>query len=119
MALLPIDLQTLFSQTTQVGKEQAAQNNAPPAAQAAQGQQLVQRADTRDHAVNEAQHQEEGPEQVKDRSRRGAERRGRRERKEARPPAGKPQAARPPGAGTPASNVVRDPDLGRHIDVTG
>jgi len=109
MALLPIDLQTLFSQATQIGKEQAAQKDAPPTAQAAQAQQIVQRTETRDHAVNETQNQEEGPEQVKDRARRGADRRGRRERKEARPPAGKP----------PASDVVRDPDLGRHIDVSG
>ncbi len=108
MALLPIDLQTLFSQATQVGKEQAAPKDAPPAAQAAQGQQLVQRADTRDHAVNETRNQEEGAEKVKDRSRRGG-RRAPRERKETRPAAGAP----------PASDVVKDPDLGRHIDVSG
>lgn len=109
MALLPIDLQTLFSQATQVGKELAAQKDAPPAAQAAQGQQLVQRAETRDHAVNETHNQEEGAEKVKDRSRRGGQRRGPKERKDGKPAAGAP----------PASDVVKDPDLGRHIDVSG
>jgi len=109
MALLPIDLQTLFSQTTQVGKEQAAQKDAPPAAQSLQGAQLVQKADTLDHTVNEAHEQEQGPEKVKDRARRGAERRGRRE----------PKGAKPPAARPPASDVVSDPDLGRNIDITG
>ena len=109
MALLPIDLQTLFTQSTQVGKEQAAQKDAPPAAQALQGAQLAQKAEIRDHAVNETHDQEEGPEKVRDRSRRGAGRRGRRE----------PKGAKPPAAPPPASNVVSDPDLGRNIDVTG
>ena len=108
MALLPIDLQTLFSQTTQVGKEQAAQKDAPPAAQSLQGAQLVQKSETRDHTVNETHDQEEGPEKVRDRARRGGERRGRRE----------PKGAKPPAA-PPASDVVSDPDLGRNIDITG
>ncbi len=109
MALLPIDLQTLFSQSQQVGKEQAAQKDAPPAAQSAQGAQLVQKAEVRDHAVNEAQNQDQDAEKVKDRSRRGAERRPPRERK-----GGKAAPARPP-----APDVVKDPDLGRNIDVSG
>jgi len=111
MALLPIDLQTLFSQTAQVGKDQAAQKDAPPAAQSAQGAQLVQKAEVRDHAVNEAQNQEQGAERVKDRSRRGAQRREPRERR------GKPPAK--PNARPPATDVVSDPDLGRNIDVSG
>jgi hypothetical protein len=109
MALLPIDLQTLFTQSTQVGKEQAVQKDAPPAAQSQQAAQLVQRQETRDTSVNEAHDQEEGPEKVKDRSRRGAGRRG-------RPPKGAKPA---PPAGSPPSSVVKDPDLGRNIDITG
>ena len=108
MALLPIDLQTLFSQTTQVGKEQAAQKDAPPIAQSLQGAQIAQRAEARDKAVNEAHNQEEGPEQIRDKSRRGASRR------ERSPKKGKPPAARPR-----SGDVLQDPDLGRNIDVTG
>lgn len=108
MALLPIDLQTLFTQSAQVGKEQAVQKEAPPAAQSLQGAQLVQRAETRDNSVNETQNQGDGPEQVKEKSRRGAERRERRTKK-----AAKTAPARS------SSNVVRDPDLGRNIDITG
>jgi hypothetical protein len=110
MALLPIDLQTLFTQSTQVGKEQAAQKDAPPAAQSLQGSQLVQQQEIRDSSVNQAQEQQEGPEKLKDRARRGAERRKGRQKGGAKPPA----AAQPP-----ASDVVRDPALGRNIDITG
>jgi len=108
MAMLPIDLQTVFTQATQVGKEQAAQKDAPPAAQSLQGMQIVQQAENRDKAVNETHEQEEGPEKAGDRKRRGAERRR-------RPKKG----ATPPAAHSAASNVVRDPALGRNVDITG
>jgi hypothetical protein len=108
MALLPIDLQTLFTQATQVGKEQAAQKDAPPAAQSLQGSQLVRQQEIRDSSVNQAQEQQEGPEKLKDRARRGAERRK-----------GRQKGAKPPAAQPPASDVVRDPALGRNIDITG
>ncbi len=108
MALLPIDLQTLFTQSAQVGKEQAVQKDAPPTAQSAQGALLVQRAQTRDNSVNETHNQEEGPEQVKEKARRGGERQERQPRKR--------RASTSPG---PSKNVVKDPALGRNIDVTG
>lgn len=107
MPILPIDLQTLFGQSAQVGKEQAVQKEASPVAQSAQGAQLVQKTEARDASVNETRHQEEGPEQVKERARRGAERRGRRKE-------GKPSAPPP----RPRS-VFSDPALGRNIDVSG
>ncbi|MGA2975112.1 MAG: hypothetical protein ABSF77_07370 [Spirochaetia bacterium] len=107
MPLLPIDLQTLFTQSTQVGKEQAAQKNAAPLAQSVQGALLVQKAELRDATVNETHDQEEGPEQVKDRARRGAERRRQ-----------KQAAKHPPAVRPPAAAVVQDPALGRNIDIT-
>ena len=107
MALLPIDLQALFTQSTQVGKEQAAQKNAPLAAQSLQGAQLVQKAEIRDNAVNETHDQEEGPEKAGDRARRGAGSRKRRQK-----------GAQSPPAPAPAADVVRDPALGRNVDIT-
>ncbi len=108
MPLLPIDLQTLFSQANQVSKEQAVQKEAAPLAQSAQAAQIVQQTEQRDKAVNETHNQEEGPEQVKARARRRRER-------EQRGPGGKKAPARQP----PAPDVVRDPALGRHVDITG
>jgi hypothetical protein len=110
MALLPIDLQTVFSQATQVGKEQAVQKDAPPLAQSLQGAQLAQQAEIRDTSVNQTpDQQDEAVEKVKDRARRGAERR-KRQQKGAQPPAAHPAAA---------ADVVRDPALGRNVDITG
>jgi hypothetical protein len=108
MPLLPIDLQTLFSQANQVSKEQAVQKESAPLAQAQQGAQMVQKTEQRDNAVNETNNQEDGPEQVKDRTRRGADRKR-------RPPAQKRGAKEP---APPARDVVRDPALGRNIDIT-
>ena len=107
MALLPIDLQTLFTQANQVGKEQAVQKDAAPLAQSLQGAQLAQKTEQRDNDVNETHDQEEGPEQVKDRARRGADRKR-------RPAADK----RKPAAPRPAKDVLRDPALGRNVDIT-
>ncbi|MGA2762826.1 MAG: hypothetical protein ABSG17_05630 [Spirochaetia bacterium] len=110
MPLLPIDLQTLFSQTNQVGKEQAIQQQATPQAQSAQGAQIVSQTEQRDNAVNETPTQEEGTERVKTRTtREGSGRRGKRSR-------GKAAKAAPQ---KPPRDVFRDPELGRNIDVTG
>jgi hypothetical protein len=106
MPLLPIDLQTLFTQANQVGKEQSAQKEAAPLAQSLQGAQLAQRTEQRDKAVNETRPQGEGPEQVKARTRREAERRR------------KQGAERKPQPKPPQKDVFRDPALGHNVDVT-
>jgi hypothetical protein len=106
MPLLPIDLQTLFTQVSHVGKEQAAQKDAAPHAQSLQGTQLVQKTEQRDTAVNETQPQEQGPERMKRRTRREGRRREKppEERSASRP--------RPP-------ETFNDPALGRNVDLTG
>lgn len=109
MPLLPIDLQTLFSQTNQVAREQAVQQQATPQAQSVQGAQLVQQTEQRDNDVNPTEHQQEGPEQVKPRGGR-REQVGRREKGQKEKHSGKP---------APRREVFRDPELGRNIDVTG
>jgi hypothetical protein len=106
--ILPIDLQTLFGQSLQVGKEQAVQKEASPQAQSAQGAQMVQKTEVRDSSVNETPPEEEGPEHIKDRARRGAERRRRQ--------AGKKQPPQPPSS---SRGVLSDPALGRNVDITG
>jgi hypothetical protein len=108
MPLLPVDLQALFTQLAQVGKEQAARKDAPPQAQSLQAAQLVHRAEARDASVNETSQPETGPDAVRDRARR--ERRQRREK-----PAPQKEAPAP----APADDAMRDPALGRNVDVTG
>jgi hypothetical protein len=112
--LLPIDLQTLFGQAPQVGREQNVQREGVPLAQAQQAAELARRSGLQDASVNELQQQAEGPEQARIRERR----RGRRdtgagrERRKNRPPQ-KP----PPDRDNP--DIARDPALGRHVDVSG
>ena len=109
MPLLPIDLQTLFTQAGQVGKDQAAAKDQIPNSQAAAGTHIARQTDARDKKVNEAEKQEgEGAEQVRRRGRRqggregGASKRG----KDKAPPARK-------------KDEFRDPGLGSRIDISG
>jgi hypothetical protein len=111
MPLLPIDLQTLFGQATQVGREQNAQREGVPLAQAVQGAAIARHAVEKDAAVNEAHQQEAGPEQVRIRERR-RRRRGKDAEGDGRHPS--TPAERPAG-----TEIARDPALGRHIDVSG
>jgi hypothetical protein len=114
MPLLPIDLQTLFGQTPQVGREQNVQREGVPLAQAQQGAELARRAGLQDASVNQLQQQAEGPEQARIRERRrgrrdtGARREGGKERRPRTPPKHQDQA-----------DIARDPALGRHVDITG
>ncbi len=110
MPLLPIDLQTLFTQSGQVGKEQSVAKEQLHNAQAAQGTQMARETDARDKKVNQAEKQEdEGTEEVKRRGRRqgGRERSARRERKAA------------PPAPAPKKSVFKDPGLGSRVDISG
>jgi hypothetical protein len=107
--LLPIDLQTLFSQSNQVGKEQAVQKNTIPQHQELQGAMIAQKSVQRDNTVTQAQNAEEGAESIRDREKR------RRSRRPARTSA-------PAEAGKkalPHAEAFSDPALGRKIDITG
>jgi hypothetical protein len=114
MPLLPIDLQTLFGQAPQVGREQNVQQQGVPLAQAQQGAELVRRTALQDSSVNQLQQQPEGPEQARIRERRRGRRRtgARRERGKERPP-------RTPTKNREEADIARDPALGRHVDITG
>jgi hypothetical protein len=108
--LLPIDLQTLFTQMNQVAKDQTVQKDSVPHAQAAAGSQIVKQVGVRDARVNETQRQEEGAEQVR--------RRGRREAQGKRQPPEKGKGKKT-AEQQQKKDVFRDPALGSHIDVTG
>ena len=104
MPLLPIDLQTAFSQTNQVGREQATQQQASPQAQAQAASELVKEAQARDAQVNETRNAGDGAEAIKDEE--GRRPRGRRRRRE--------RAAK---LTPPRKPVFTDPELGQHVDI--
>lgn len=114
MPLLPIDLQTLFGQAPQVGREQNVQRGSVPQAQALQGAEIVRQAGVQDASVNELREQEEGPEQARIRERRRGRREtgAGRERRKNRPP-------QKPAEDRDERDIARDPALGRHVDISG
>ena len=110
MALLPIDLQTMFSQMTQVGREQAVAKEVPPQLQAMQAEQIVRKSEHDDKAVNQAREPGEGPEKVREDGRRGKRRRG--GPRERRSPGQEPAEGGEP-------EVFEDPALGHNVDLVG
>jgi len=66
MPLLPIDLQTMFSQMTQVGKEQAALKDTRPRSTSSPGTQIVKKTEQADNTVNQSRELGEGPDKVKE-----------------------------------------------------
>ncbi len=109
MPILPIDLQTIFSQIGNVGKEQAVQRETAPLQQTAQASVMVQQTYRQDRSVNEAQDSQEG-EKVEERERR--------KRSPVRGEGKKGTEGEGLGEAKGGSEaVIRDPALGSHIDV--
>jgi hypothetical protein len=112
MAIQPIDLQALFTQVEKVGKEQANQKQGLQLQQSIQGAQEQQRTDHRIQSVNASQDTGQGPERVKDRSpRKHREYDGDGEAADEADQADlRPESD---------SSVIRDPALGKNVDVSG
>ncbi|MDR2028306.1 MAG: hypothetical protein LBP93_02070 [Treponema sp.] len=111
MAIQPIDLQTLFTQLDKVAKTQVNQKEGFQIQQALQGDQIRRKTEERIQSVNESQDTGQGAEGIKDRSSRKGQDQG---------PAGKESGSGEPGAadeGEPP--VIRDPALGKNVDVSG
>jgi hypothetical protein len=111
MAIQPIDLQTLFTQLDKVGKNQVNQKEGFQIQQALQGDQIRRKTEERIQSVNESQDMGQGTESVKDRSsRKGQD----------QEPAGKESASgEPEDTNEEDPSVIRDPALGKNIDVSG
>jgi hypothetical protein len=117
MPLLPIDLQTMFSQMSQIGREQAVQKEVPPQHQAVQAEQLVRKSEHDDKSVNQAREPGQGPDKVREEAGRRERRRGgssRERRRAGFPPAGERQES-------PRERPAEfdDPALGHHVDLEG
>lgn len=111
MAIQPIDLQTLFTQVDKVGKREAVQKEGVQLQQSLQNVQIQKRTEERSHSVNETRDTGQGAERVKDReSRKWTGQEGKDdEEKDGSGSSGEDEN----------SPVIRDPDLGRNIDVSG
>jgi hypothetical protein len=106
MPLLPIDLQTLFAQMNQVGREQAVQKDVAPQYQFVQGNELVKKSEHDDSAVNQTRQVGEGLEKISDESKgQSREKQTGQERKDEEAKKKK--------------EYFEDPDLGHHINIMG
>jgi hypothetical protein len=110
MAIQPIDLQTLFTQLDKVGKEQSNQKDGLQLQQALQSAQMQRKTEERIQSVNESQDTGEGMERVKDRNGRTAQKQG---------GGGKEKQDNPGEEEGSELTVIRDPSLGKNIDLSG
>ena len=112
MAIQPIDLQALFTQLDKVGKNQAVQREGQQIQAAIQQVQVQRKNEENVQAVNEAQEMAEEAETIRDENGRGfhANQGGGKGKQEAKD---EMQAE----DGNP--ELIRDPALGRNIDISG
>ncbi|MDR2210281.1 MAG: hypothetical protein LBO65_02270 [Spirochaetaceae bacterium] len=108
MAISPIDLQTLFTQVDKVGKQEAASREGAALLHSVQQARIQQQLDERIRAVNEAQDMGEGAEGVTDKNG------GKPEQENS----GRRREEDPKTAGEETEEVIRDPALGKNIDVS-
>jgi hypothetical protein len=113
MAIQPIDLQTMFTQLDKVGKNQAAQKEGLTVQQALQNVQMQKKTEEHIQSVNEAQDTGEGAEKVDDQS--GRKNAGEAGEEVQEHDGGEGDA----GEGEEDPVVIRDPALGRNIDISG
>jgi hypothetical protein len=113
MAIQPIDLQTLFTQIDKVGKLQASQKEGITLQQAIRSVEIQRRTDEHIQSVNEAQNTGEGTERINDRNARK-----RQSGEKAAEGEGRDQDSGEAAEKT-AAWVIKDPALGRNVDLSG
>jgi hypothetical protein len=112
MAIQPIDLQTLFTQIDKVGKEQMNQKEGVYLQSVLQNAQHQKKTEERFHSVTELQNTGDGAERIKDRNSR---RQG-----GGHAPGRNPDEEDAPGSeDEDEPSIIRDPALGKNIDISG
>ena len=111
MAIQPIDLQALFTQVDKVGKTQAMQRDGLQIQEALQQVQSQRKLEENIQSVNQTQNLGEETEKIKDDKGRGAHAgsgggKGQTQEEDSGPEENKPE-------------MIRDPALGRNIDISG
>lgn len=107
MPFLPIDMQTMFAQMNQVGREQSIQREVAPLLQALQGTEIARRTEQQDTSVNETREVGDGVEKVSDES-------GNEQKRQQSATEKRESFLQKKG-----KEVFTDPDLGHYIDITG
>jgi hypothetical protein len=112
MAIQPIDLQALFTQLDKVAKSQVIQKEGQQIQEALQQAQNQRKLEQNVQSVNQSQNMGEEAATIKDEQRRGAQaHQGR--------TMGKQEEADDTGPDEEEHDFIRDPALGRNLDITG
>jgi len=106
MPILPIDLQTLFTQMNHVGKDQAVQKEGVEVHQGMRGLVNVIQTEQKDNSVNQSKEVGQGLEKVKD----DAKKQEQKEKKEKEEQERQKELE--------SRKYFTDPDCGNHIDIT-
>ena len=106
MSVQPIDLQVLFSRLNLIGREQTAQRNMITQAQAVAASEIAERSAEEARRVSELHHEDEGSEKVSDDSESGQS-------------AQEQSGDHEPAQESAEQEILRDPDLGQNIDLSG
>ncbi|MDR2842397.1 MAG: hypothetical protein LBV52_04270 [Spirochaetaceae bacterium] len=111
MALQPIDLQLLFSQLDTISKEVSERQDGLVLKKAINGLKIEKQNELKDHAVHQAQDNDEGIEKAGDRHNKKFD-------QKAKNNSGKKQGA---NQKSEKSNMgfYKDPDLGNYVDLSG
>ena len=112
MAIQPIDLQALFSQIDKVGKTQAMQREGQQIQEALHQVQTQRKLEENVQSVNEARDMGEEAEKIKDEGRKGANANQGRS-------SGKQEEEGEAAAEDVKRDTIRDPALGRNLDISG
>lgn len=107
MSLQPIDLQTLFSQLSQVSREQAALRDGLVQNQAVVGSEIVRKSEEEQHTVTQSDEVADGPESLHDDDESQKQGEGKKERR------------RKGSEEEPKREVFREPYLGKNVDISG
>jgi len=110
MAIQPIDLQAIFSQMDKVGKNQAVLREGQQIQDALQQQQSQRKIEENVQSVNQAQEMGKEAEKIKDDGRRNAGSGGKKENAEEEDELNAEEVK---------PELIRDPALGRNIDISG
>ena len=114
IAIQPIDLQALFTQLDKVAKSQVLQREGHQIQEALQQAQNQRKLEQNVQSVNQSQNMGEEAETIKDENRRGTN------TNQGRLMGRQKQAEEDePGQDDEKRDLIRDPALGRNLDITG
>ncbi len=110
MSVSPLDLQILYSNLKNVGQQQAAERSAEIAQQDKQADEMVRKADEKNHRVAESKDIETGIDKIKEEEQK---------RREGSAGGKEGEHKKEEVEEKKEKKYFEDPDIGHHIDISG